>query len=558
MPTHVMSCFRLPKTVTKKLTSVVSHFWWSGSGNKKGLHWFSWDKMCIDKKEDGIGFRDIQNFNTALLAKQLWRLIDKPKSLFAKVFKGRYYRKSDPMDPIRSYSPSYGWRSITSARSLVKKGLIKRVGTGSSISVWNDPWIPAQRPRSAIQKLQNQYLNPLLKVEDLINPVDLSWNLDLLNAYVHKDDVSIIRSLAISRNPKPDSYGWLFTDHGRYTVKSGYRTEILYPDLGSRHSDMGPNVKPLLAHAWKLQCSPKLQHFVWQIISGSLPVTKNLRFRGIKCDLQCHICGAEEESINHVLFECPIARQTWALSNIPSRPGVFPTQSLFTNMDYLFWRLPKEPDLTYFPWILWYIWKNRNAKIFNNKIGSPPQFLRTAEIEGTLWAEAQIKEGINRGSSFGGSPNLQGVNRCYVDGAWKEQDPFTGQGWFYRNERSTDTMMGAMSIRRSLSPLHAECEALIWAMECMKTLHISEVVFATDCSQLVKMVSTPTEWPAFTTHMEEFLRCKEYFSTFTIQHIPRAQNTMADKLARGARTQPSAMVYVDSDLPRWFSAQEST
>ena len=72
----------------------------------------------------------------------------------------------------------------------------------------------------AIQKFQNQYLNPLLKVEDLINPVDLSWNLDLLNAYVHLDDVSIIRSLTISRHPKPDSYGWLFTDHGRYTVKN--------------------------------------------------------------------------------------------------------------------------------------------------------------------------------------------------------------------------------------------------------------------------------------------------------------------------------------------------
>ena len=54
-------------------------------------------------------------------AKQLWRLIDKPESLFAKLLKGRYYRKSDLMDPIRSYSPSYGWRSITSARSLVKK-----------------------------------------------------------------------------------------------------------------------------------------------------------------------------------------------------------------------------------------------------------------------------------------------------------------------------------------------------------------------------------------------------------------------------------------------------
>ena len=103
---------------------------------KKGMHCFSWDKMCKDKKEGGIGFRDIQNFNTTLLAKQLWRLIDKPEFLFAKVFKGRYYRKSDPMDPIRSYSPPpYEWRSIISTRSLVNKWLIKRVRTCSNISV---------------------------------------------------------------------------------------------------------------------------------------------------------------------------------------------------------------------------------------------------------------------------------------------------------------------------------------------------------------------------------------------------------------------------------------
>ena len=100
-------------------------------------------------------------------------------------------------------------------------------------------------------------------MEDLINPVDISWNLDLLNAYVHQDDVSTILNLAISRNPKPDSYGWHFTDHGRYTVKSGYRTAKLCPDMGGQHIDMGSDTKPLLAQSWKLQCSPKLKHFLF-------------------------------------------------------------------------------------------------------------------------------------------------------------------------------------------------------------------------------------------------------------------------------------------------------
>ncbi|CAG7865327.1 unnamed protein product, partial [Brassica rapa] len=40
---------------------------------------------------------------------------------------------------------------------------------------------------------------------------------------------------------------------------------------------------------------------------------------------------------------------------------------------------------------------------------------------------------------------------------------------------------------------------------------------------------------------------------FRIRHIPRAQNTLADKLACGARSSPSAMLYVDSTPPIWLS-----
>jgi len=125
LPTFVMSCFRLPKTITSKLTSAVARFWWSLNGESRGMHWMAWNKLCNSKMEGGLGFRDVDDFNSALLAKQLWRLISFPDSLFAKVFKGRYFRKSNPTENIKSYSPSDGWRSICLARSLVCKGIIK-------------------------------------------------------------------------------------------------------------------------------------------------------------------------------------------------------------------------------------------------------------------------------------------------------------------------------------------------------------------------------------------------------------------------------------------------
>ena len=56
-----------------------------------------------------------------------------------------------------------------------------------------------------------------------------------------------------------------------------------------------------------------------------------------------------------------------------------------------------------------------------------------------------------------------------MDGSWKEGDNFPGQGWFSTLE-GFDGFLGARNVRATLSPLHAEIEALLWAMECMKNL----------------------------------------------------------------------------------------
>ena len=105
---------------------------------------------------------------------------------------------------------------------------------------------------------------------------------------------------------------------------------------------------------------------------------------GIKGDVCCARCGYLEESINHVFFECPPAIQVWALSKIPSNPAIFPTSSLFTNMDHLFSRVIPKMDDHQFAWILWYIWKGRNNKVFSNIDIDPRDTLNLAEVESTL------------------------------------------------------------------------------------------------------------------------------------------------------------------------------
>jgi hypothetical protein len=74
--------------------------------------WMSWKRMGKAKEIGGLGFRDIECFNTALLAKQGWCLIQNPESLFARILKGNYHPNCKFLESPMSSRPSYVWRSI--------------------------------------------------------------------------------------------------------------------------------------------------------------------------------------------------------------------------------------------------------------------------------------------------------------------------------------------------------------------------------------------------------------------------------------------------------------
>jgi hypothetical protein len=121
---------------------MVSDTWWGVEDGKKKMHWRSWDWLTTPKSLGGMGFRDMALFNQAMLGKQAWRLLTEPESLCAKVLKGRYFPNSSFWSASYTRTSSYTWRSIIFGKELLTQGLRWGVGTGSSIRILEDNWIP--------------------------------------------------------------------------------------------------------------------------------------------------------------------------------------------------------------------------------------------------------------------------------------------------------------------------------------------------------------------------------------------------------------------------------
>jgi hypothetical protein len=51
--------------------------------------------------------------------------------------------------------------------------------------------------------------------------------------------------------------------------------------------------------------------FLWRALNNLLPTKQNLFKKGVTNDKMCPICGLEEESVSHIIWECQLAQDVW-------------------------------------------------------------------------------------------------------------------------------------------------------------------------------------------------------------------------------------------------------
>lgn len=136
-----------------------------------------------------MGFRDLDLFNKAMLAKLSMRIIKFPESLMERTLRGKYFHDGVFLRAKSRKTDSITWRSILWGRELFDKGY--RVDNGKQIYIDQDPWLVKKGSRVPLWVEDNLKGK---RIEAILNE-DGSWKEDTVKAFFLPEDADHILSI---------------------------------------------------------------------------------------------------------------------------------------------------------------------------------------------------------------------------------------------------------------------------------------------------------------------------------------------------------------------------
>jgi len=164
----------------------------------------------------GMGFKDFYCLNRAFLAKQAWRVINNPQSLWVKVIKSIYFPNTEFLNAKDKKGSSWSWKGLINGKDLLVKEGPWKIENGKRIRVWEDNWI------EGIGKLQNRYNSSLVYVSELRDDTRRQWNTPIIREAFDADISKRILAIPLGSLNNLDTLIWPKDKTCLYSVKSGY------------------------------------------------------------------------------------------------------------------------------------------------------------------------------------------------------------------------------------------------------------------------------------------------------------------------------------------------
>lgn len=133
-------------------------------------------------------------------------------------------------------------------------------------------------------------------------------------------DVKVIRRIPINALGVTKKLTWNSTKDGQFSVSSDYNVAKSYQKRAAGDEGTNSTVeqedRKLWKKIWNMDIKRKIQHFIWRSCHNKLPVSVNLRKRGIEVEEICKQCGEGIETMKHVFFHCAKEKLIWKIALI--------------------------------------------------------------------------------------------------------------------------------------------------------------------------------------------------------------------------------------------------
>ena len=122
-----------------------------------------------------------------------------------------------------------------------------------------------------------------------------------------------ILAIPLTRMEEEDKVIWKENKGQSFSVKSAYLVALRVVQQQSGESSHTLRNEKVWKLILSMNVPPKVRNFVWRACLNILPTRANLQRRKIVVDPWFDFCKQQPEVVGHVLWECPFARNTWAL-----------------------------------------------------------------------------------------------------------------------------------------------------------------------------------------------------------------------------------------------------
>ncbi|CAD6230202.1 unnamed protein product [Miscanthus lutarioriparius] len=320
-------------------------------------------------------------------------------------------------------------------KEILQKGMIRRIEDGGSTNIWQDRWIPMHFDARPLTPRADQEID---LVSDLLTESG-HWNEELIRESFIPVDARAILRLPV-RQQGEDWWAWEPEKHGVYSVKSAYRK------LATEHTQ-GDTLQPQASgdiswqRIWGLDVPPKVKVFWGRVLHEFLPAKAILHHRHIEPLAFCDLCGAEQETIKHVLMDCTVAKLFWHEVKALTGAKLPKMHTQFWASDILRPEFCTDKERGLFIIGMYALWSQRNQRRHGENV--PP--IRVAvnwavDLAHDLWQITQEKKPVKPVTvRQNWRPPPSGWCKCNVDAAF---DANAGQGATAVVLRSDDGSFG--------------------------------------------------------------------------------------------------------------------